>query len=90
MIRAKRLFICCASCCCLAMITQSAQADPTGITPVIKTQDPGDPSFNCNADFNVDVCNLFVDFESLGDNLLNAAFSNITTTAPDGFFSPIF
>ena len=83
---AKRFLLLTSYVLCIAF-AQSARADYFGLEVVDRTdlticQDASEPEIP----FKLDVCDIHVIFDESTDRLISVAFTNVSTTAPQGFF----
>ena len=83
----QRLLISCACCCLLVLVGQTARADFLGVASVVRTdlticQDTSQDDI----DEPLTVCNFFAVFNDPTGRLRSVGNSDISTTAPNGFF----
>ncbi len=64
-----------------------ALADATGVVAVMVSDDPTDPASACDdlLGKDVDVCNVYVEFDNPVDKLHVIGFANVATDSPSGF-----
>ena len=84
--RASTLTLC-ARCIALLLPPRPALADFTDLEVVERTdlpicQDPSEPEIP----YKLDVCEVYAVFDDSADRLVSVAFSNVSTTAQQGFF----